>query len=49
MIENYRDEDVCRAWDVLAEQDHTYHMKEAEYFHYRKNCGITLDKSGETF
>ena len=39
MIENYRDEEVCRAWDVLAEQDHTYHMSEAEYFHHRKIGG----------
>ena len=46
MIENYRDEEVRRAWDVLAEQDHTYHMSEAEYFHYRKNWWITLHKSG---
>ena len=23
MIENNRDVDVCRAWDILAEQDHT--------------------------
>ena len=30
MIQHYRDEEVCRAWDVLAEQDHTYHMSEAE-------------------
>ena len=39
MIENNRDEEVCRvcAWDVLAEQDHTYHMSESEYFHYRQN------------
>ena len=33
MIENSRDEEVCRAWNVLAEQDHTYHMSEEEYFH----------------
>ena len=37
MIENNRDEEVCRAWDVLADQGHTYHMSEAEYFHYRNN------------
>ena len=37
MIENNRDEDVCRAWDVLAEQDHTYRLSESEYFHYRQN------------
>ena len=48
MLENNRDEDVCRAWDVLAEQDHTYHMSESEYFHYRQNWWISLNKSGNT-
>ena len=24
MLENNRDEDVCRKWDDLAEEDHTY-------------------------
>ena len=46
MIENKRDEDVCRAWDVLAEQDHTYRMSESECFHYRQNWWISLNKSG---
>ena len=46
MIENNRDEDVCRAWDVLAEQDHTYRMSESEYFHNRQNWWISLNKSG---
>ena len=46
MIQNNRDEDVCRAWDGLAEQDHTYRMSESEYVHYRQNCWITLNKSG---
>ena len=46
MIQNNRDEDVCRAWDDLAEQDHTYRMSESEYFHYRQNGWITLNKSG---
>ena len=32
MIENNRDEEVCRAWDVLAEQDHTYRMSESDYY-----------------
>ena len=45
MIENNRDEEVCRAWDVVAEQDHTYHMSEEEYFHYRRNWWISLNKS----
>ena len=48
MIENKRDEDVCRAWDVLAEQDHTYRMSESEYFHYRQNWWISLNKSGNS-
>ena len=44
--ENQRDEEVCRAWDVLAEEDHTNHMSKSEYFHYRQNWRITLKKSG---
>ena len=31
---NNRDEDVCRARDVLADEDHTYHLSESEYFNY---------------
>ena len=46
MIENNRDEEVCRASDVLAEQDLTYRMSESEYFHYRQNWWISLNKSG---
>ena len=45
MIQYNRDEEVCRAWDVLAEQDHTYRMSEAEYFYYRQNWWISLNKS----
>ena len=43
MLEDNRDEDVCRKWDDLAEQDHTYRMSESEYFHYRRNW---FNKSG---
>ena len=46
MIEHNRDEEVCRRWDVLADEDHTYHLSEKEYFYYRKNWWITLNKSG---
>ena len=46
MIQHNRDEEVCRKWDVLAEQDHTYRMSEAEYFHYMQNWWISLNKSG---
>ena len=30
MIENNRDEEVCRRWDVLADEDHTCHLSEEE-------------------
>ena len=46
MIENNRDEKVCRAWDVLADEDHTYHMSQEEYFYYRNNWWLHLNKSG---
>ena len=46
MIENSRDEEVCRAWDVLADEDHTYHMSEEEYFHYKNKWWLHLNKSG---
>ena len=46
MIENNRDEEVCRAWDVLAEEDHTYHMSQEEYFYYRNKWWLHLNKSG---
>ena len=48
MHENNRDEDVCRKWDDLAEQDHTHRMSESEYFHSRQNWWISLNKSGNT-
>ena len=37
---------VAHGTFLHAEQDHTYHMSEAEYFHYRKNWWISLNKSG---
>ena len=27
MIEHHRDEEVCQRWDVLADEDHTYHIE----------------------
>ena len=31
LIENDRDEELCRRWDALADEDHTYHLSE-KYF-----------------
>ena len=28
MIQHNRDEEVCRRWDVLADEDHNYHLSE---------------------
>ena len=44
-IENRRDEEVCRRWDVLADKDHTYHLSE-EYFYYKNRWWLHLNKSG---
>ena len=46
MIENKRDEEVCRAWDDLAEQDHTYRKSEEKYFYCKNDWWISLNKSG---
>ena len=50
MLENNRDDDVCRKRDDLAEEDHTYRMVRIrrEYFHYKQNWWISLNKSGNT-
>ena len=47
MLEHERDEDVCLKWDDLAEQDFTYRMTESEYFRYKQNWWISLNKSGD--
>ena len=37
MIENGRDEDVCRQWDALADEDHTHHLTPQECYHYNSS------------
>ena len=34
MIENHRDEDLCRRWDALADEDHTHHLTAQEHLHF---------------
>ena len=46
MIENNRDEEVCRRWNVLADEDHTYHLSEKEYFYYKNKWCLHSNKSG---
>ena len=45
MIENNRNEEVFRRWDVLADENLTYHQSEEEYFHYKNKWWLHLNKS----
>ena len=43
MFENHRDEEHCRRWDALADEDHTHHLTPQEYLHYKnKWCSIPI-------
>ena len=46
MIENHRDEELCRRWDALADEDHTYHLTPQEYYHHKSNWWLTSNKTG---
>ena len=46
MNENGRDEDVCRQWDALADEDHTHHLTPQEYYHYKSNWWLHSNKTG---
>ena len=48
MLEHDRDEDVSIKWDDLADQDFSHYMTESEYFRYKENWWIPLNKSGNT-
>ena len=46
LIEHNRDEEVCRRWDLLADEDHTHHLTEKEYVHYKNKWWLHSNKSG---
>ena len=46
MIKHHRDEEVCRRWDALADEDHTHHLTEQEYFHYKNKWWLHSNKQG---
>ena len=46
MIEHHRDEEVCRRWDALADEDHTHHLTEQEYFYYKNKWWLHSNKQG---
>ena len=46
MIEHHRDEELCRRWDALADEDHTHHLTEQEYFYYKNKLWLHSNKIG---
>ena len=48
MIENGRDEHVCRQMDVLADEDHIHHLTPQEYYHYTSNWWLRSNKTGSS-
>ena len=46
MIENNRDEELCRKWDALAGEDHTHHLTPQEYSLYKSNWWLHSNKQG---
>ena len=45
MIENHRDEELCRRWDALAE-DHTHHLTTQEYSLYQSKWWLHSKNQG---
>ena len=46
MIENDRDEDVCRQMDALSDEDHTHHLTPQEHHYYKSNWWLRSNKTG---
>ena len=44
MIEHHRDEEVCRRWDALADEDHTHHLTEQEHSYYKNKSWLHSNK-----
>ena len=48
MIEHHRDEEFCRRWDALADEDHTHQLTEQDYFYYKNKWWLHSNKQGST-
>ena len=46
MIENHRDEELCRRWDALAADYHTHHFTTQEYFPLSERMVASSKKQG---
>ena len=47
-LEHDRDEEVCIKMDDFADKDFSHYMTESEFFRYKQNWWISLNKSGNT-
>ena len=46
IIENHRDEELCRRWDALADEYHTHHLTTQEYSLYQSKLWLHSNKQG---
>ena len=46
MIENHRDEDLCRTWDALADEDHTPPFDSTRILFYKSDWWLHSNKQG---
>ena len=46
MIENHRDEELCRRWDALADEDRTHHLTTQEYSFFQSKWWLHSNKQG---
>ena len=44
MIENHHDEELCRRWDALSDEDHTHHLTTKEYSLYQSKWWLHSNK-----
>ena len=46
MTENHRDEELCRRWNALADEDDTHHLTTQEYFLFENKWWLHSNKQG---
>ena len=48
MVENNRDEELCRTWDARADEDHSHDVTAQEYSLYKSNRWLHSNKQGSS-
>ena len=46
MIENHRDEELCRRWDAFADEDHTHHLTNYTIILFQSKWWLHSNKQG---